>query len=269
MLRIDLCNYYLSGSEYMNKIFKVVPLLYYYIAAIAVYFFLFFTFCKKSHKIKTTVLYLLCIINFVFYIINDYYAYIRGDSLLTMMPFQLCNIAVFLIPLSLFLKKELIFDFVFYICAPGALAALIVPSKEYIGAVYSLNTVSFFIFHYSIMAIPLLLTGWGMYKPAPTIKKASRLSITVLILAGFMHILNIFLGSLFHVRADYFFTIIKYSAPTNIVFKLLSKIIPYDFLYLLPALIILYIYMLIVYLLTASGHVNQIDDLPISFKDGQ
>lgn len=232
---------------------KVFPLLYYYIAAIAVFCTLLFYFRTKNQKTKTAVLYVICVINFIFYIINDYYAYARGDSLLTMMPFQLCNIAVFLIPLSLLLKKELIIDFIFYICAPGALIALLVPNVEYKGDPYSLMTVSFFIFHYSIVAVPFLSAGWNMYKPSPTVKKAIRLSITILTLAGLIHVLNLILGAVFHVEANYFFTIIKYSAPINVAFKLLSKIIPYDFFYLLPGLIVLYVYMFIIHLIMLPG----------------
>ncbi|MDV3429604.1 MAG: YwaF family protein [Bacillota bacterium] len=238
------------GSDVLDKLFKLFPLFNYYIAAITI-FYILILFCRaKNYKTKITVLYALCILNFIFYVIDSYYAYTRSNRLLTILPLQLCYIAVFLIPLSLLLKKELIFDFVFYICAPGALIALLFPNIEYTANPYSLMTISFFIFHFCITAIPFLFTVWGMYKPSPTIKKAFRLSIVILILTGLIHVINLILGQIFHINTNYFFTIIKYSATNNIAFKQLSKIISYDFFYLLPGLIFMYIYMLTIYFLT-------------------
>jgi uncharacterized membrane protein YwaF len=154
------------------------------------------------------------------------------------------------VPLAIIVKKQVIYDFVFYICATGAVVALMVPSNDYVGRTYSLMTISFFIFHYMIAAVPYLLVALKIYKPAPSISKALKLSIVIFSLGGIMHILNLVLGAVFDVKANYFFTIIKFSAPSNPVFDLLSKIIPYDFFYLLPALLVLYIYMIVIYLIT-------------------
>jgi uncharacterized membrane protein YwaF len=234
----------------MDKLFKVFPLFYYDIAAIIVFFTIYFLLRNSSEKVKRHSLYIMCLINFVFYLINDYYFYIRGDSILTLLPLQLCNIAVFLVPLAIALKKQVIYDFVFYICATGAIVALMIPSSDYVGITYSLMTISFFVFHYMIAAVPFLLVGLGIYKPAPSISKALRLSIAIFLLGGLMHILNLVLGATFNVKANYFFTIIEYSAPSNPAFEFLSRIIPYDFFYLLPALLVLYVYMIIIFLIT-------------------
>lgn len=230
----------------MGKILESVPLLYYDVMAIVVYFFIYLLFKRRSDKTRMRVLYLLCLVDFLALIVNDYYFYIRGDSLLTMFPLQLCNIAVFLIPLALILKKRVLYDFIFYVCALGAFVALIIPSSDYIGQTYSLMTISFFIFHSIIVAIPFFLAGWGFYKPVPTFKSVAVLSSSIFIIAFFMHILNIALGKWFGVEANYFFTIIKYSAPRNPAFELFSRIIPYDMIYLLPALPILWVYILFI-----------------------
>lgn len=248
----------------MDKLLEAVPLFYYDIAAVIILCFLFISLRSKSNDIKRSTLYVMCSVNFIFYIINVYYFYKRGDNILTLMPLQLCNIAVFLVPIAIILNKQIILDFVFYICAPGALAALLVPSSDYIGITYSLMTISFFAFHFIIVAIPFLLAGWGIYKPEPSIKKALKLSITVFALAGVMHLLNLCLGALFHVEANYFFTIIKYSAPSNPLLELFSKIIPYDLFYLLPALLVLYIYMIIIYVLISLRVFSRINSFPHS-----
>ena len=226
----------------MSRILGFVPLFFYDVSAVGIFLLIFLGFGKQSEKTKTKLIYLLCIIDFIAYIINDYYFFKRGDSILTMLPLQLCNIAVFLIPLTLLLKKRILYDFIFYVCVLGAFIALIIPSSDYIGQTYSLMTVSFFIFHYIIVIIPFLLAGWGFYTPAPTVKSVIRLSIVIFIIALFLHLLNLAFGKWFGVEADYFFTIIKYSAPRNPAFELFSRIIPVNLFYLLPGLLILWIY---------------------------
>jgi uncharacterized membrane protein YwaF len=226
----------------MSRILEIVPLFYYDVSAIVIFLLIFQVFRRRPDSAKTKVLYVLCIINFLAYIINDYYFIKRGDSILTLLPLQLCDMAVFLIPLTLLLKKRILYDFIFYICALGAFIALLIPSSDFIGQTWSMMTFSFFVYHYVIVIIPLLLAGWGFYLPAPTLKSVIRLSIAIFALALFLHILNMAFGKWFGVAADYFFTIIKYSAPSNPVFELFSRIIPIDLFYLLPGLLILWIY---------------------------
>lgn len=230
----------------MNGVLKAVPFFYYNVSAIVIFLLILLGFKNRSDSIKKRVLYLLCVISFLSYIYSDYCFYSRGDNILTLLPFQLCEMAVFLIPLTLLLKKQVLYDFIFYVCALGAFIALVIPSSNYIGETWSLMTISFFVFHSIIVGIPFLLAGWGLYLPAPTVKSVIWLSLAIFIMALFSHILNLAFGKWFGVEADYFFTIIKYSAPTNPVFELFSRIIPVNLFYLLPGLLILWIYIPII-----------------------
>ncbi len=230
----------------MGGILEFMPYFYYYIAAIAVLLLVFFGFRNSPDETKTKVLYFLCVVNFIAYISNVYYFYLRGDSILTLLPIQLCEISVFLIPLALLLKKQVLYDFIFYVCALGAFIALAVPSSDYIGEAGTFMAVSFIAFHSIVVGIPFLLAGWGLYSPVPTVKSVVRLSAAVFILALFSHAVNLAFGKWFGVKADYFFTIIRYSAPSNPVFELFSRLIPVDLLYLLPGLPILWVYVPIV-----------------------
>lgn len=232
----------------MTGILKAVPLLYYHLIAAPVFCILFFAFRAKSERTKYTVLYSLCFICVVFYLVNDYYFYIRGSHLLSMLPLQLCNIGVFLIPITVLTRKPLLQDFIFYLSVPGALAALLTPNADYSDIPYSMMTFSFYVSHFIIAVVPLLLAGWRLYKPEPGVRKALRLSVTVLILAGGLYLFSQFLNRTMDVGANYFFTIIEYSASNNPIFALFARLIPYDFIYLLPALPILYIYIGLVYL---------------------
>jgi uncharacterized membrane protein YwaF len=224
----------------MGRIPEFTPI--FYVSAIVGFLLVFLGLRRRSDRTKIKVLYFLCVVNFLAYASNIYYLYKRGDNILILLPIQLCEIAVFLIPLALLLKKRVLYDFIFYVCALGALIALIIPSDDYIGEAWSLMTISFFVFHSIIVGIPLLLAGWGFYHPAPTVKSVARLSAAIFVLALFSHILNLAFGKWFGVKTDYFFTIIKYSAPGNPVFELFSRLIPVDLLYLLPGLPILWVY---------------------------
>lgn len=229
-----------------------MPLFYYHLIAIPLYSFLYLRYKNGNEKAKSLLLYALCALCVIFYFINNHYFFLRGSHILTMLPLQLCNIGVFLIPITIIWKRPYLLDFVFYVSALGALAALLTPNSDYSDIPYSLMTLSFYISHSILAVVPLMLAGWGFYKPQPSIKKALRLSATVLILAGGLHLLNLILGKVFAVEANYFFTVIQYSAPINPVFELFSKLIPYDFFFLIPALPILYLYMALVAVLSRT-----------------
>jgi uncharacterized membrane protein YwaF len=225
---------------------SVVPLWSYDIAALVVFFALYRLFRDRPERSKRSLLWALCAINLVAYLINDYYFLKRGDNILTMLPLQLCNMAVFLVPLALGFRKRILNDFVFYVCALGAIAALIVPSSDYIGQTYSLMTASFFVFHFIIVLVPFLLAAWGLYRPNPTPRSVAMLSLAVFASAAVLHVFNIALNRFLGIEADYFFTVIRFSAPRNPAFALFASIVPYDLFYLLPALPILWVYMFLI-----------------------
>lgn len=241
----------------MPQLLKILPLFYYHLVAFPILVALLLLFKTKTKRAQLIALYAMSALCVVFYLVNDYHFYLRGTPVLAMLPLQLCNIGVFLIPLALLTNKTLLLDFAFYLSVPGALAALLTPNADYSHVPYSMITISFYISHFMIMAIPLLLAGWKLYPPRPTIKKALSLSATILILASCLHLLNLLLNRHAQISANYFFTIIKYSTPINPVFAFLAKLIPHDLLYLLPALLILYLYMAVVFLVTRRTSVPQ------------
>lgn len=230
----------------MRFIYTIFPLLNYYLLTVIFVMVSYSLYKNKSSESKVRYLYILCVINFLAYLWNLYYFFIYGSHILTLLPLQLCNIAVFLIPASLILKKTILMDFAFYLCLPGALAAILIPSNDY-AIVTSGMTISYYIFHGLIFLIPLMMAHWKLYDPQPSVKKAIRLTVMVLLLGGTLHLFNVFMYQTFRIPANYFFTIKDWSAPTNPAFALFAKWIPYDFFYLLPALPILYLYMLILF----------------------
>lgn len=226
-----------------------MQLQWYYLGSFIVVSSLLFYFKSKSQSSRFRFLLFLSFINALAYVVNWWFFYIRGDSILTLMPLQLCNIAVFLIPAALLSKKAVLMDFVFYICGLGALVAILVVGSDYQDT-YSMMTFSFYLFHFSVFLIPLLNSIWGFHRLKPNLKSALNLTGMVLIISGFVHLLNLLLNNVYHIPANYFFTMRLLAAQMNPAFALFAKWIPYDYFYLLVALPILYVYMGIVYLIT-------------------
>lgn len=196
---------------------------------------------RRGERVKLAVLYAACLANLAGWLVNDYYGWLGGASLLTMIPLQLCNIAVFLLPVAIVARKRLLFDFAFYVCGLGALAALLFPSSIYIGRIWDPITLGFFVNHLAILSIPILLATWGFYRPEPTPRRLAALSALVFGLAAVLHLLNVAIWRTTGVEADYFFTIIRFSAPQNPAFAFFARLLPIDLFYLLPALPILWI----------------------------
>jgi uncharacterized membrane protein YwaF len=221
----------------------------YYAVSLIVVSILLFIYRTRSQASRFRFLLFLSVVNAIAYMVNWYYFYIRGAHILTLLPLQLCNIAVFLIPTALITKKAILMDFVFYICGLGALAAILVVGSDYQDT-YSMMTFSFYIFHFSVFLIPILNSVWGFHPLKPSLKGAFNLTLMVLAISGSVHLLNLFLNNVYAIPANYFFTMRVLAAQMNPAFALFAKWIPYDYFYLLVAFPILYLYMFAVYLIT-------------------
>jgi len=229
------------------KRIKIMQLYLYYLITIIVVAFILWFYKNKSQDSRFKFLLFMALVNAVAYLINWYYFYIKAN-IWTLLPLQLCNLAVFLIPAALLTKKAVLMDFVFFICGLGALVAILIPGSDY-AETYSMMTISFYVFHSSIFLIPLLNSLWGFHSLTPSIKSALRLSVMVLIISGSLHLFNLVLNNVYHIPANYFFTIKDLAAPTNPAFALFASWIPFDYFYLSVALPILYGYMGLVYLI--------------------
>jgi uncharacterized membrane protein YwaF len=226
-----------------------MQLQWYYVGSLIIVSIILVYFRNKSQSVRYRFLLFLTVVNAIAYIVNWWYFYIRGAHILTLLPLQLCNIAVFLIPAALITKKAVLMDFVFYICGLGALAAILVVGSDYQDT-YSMMTFSFYIFHFSVFLIPLLNSIWKFHSLKPSLKSALNLTVMVLAISGTVHLLNLFLNNVYHIPANYFFTMRLLAAQANPAFALFAQWIPYDYFYLLVAFPILYLYMGVVYVVT-------------------
>jgi uncharacterized membrane protein YwaF len=217
----------------------------YYLISVGVVWALINTHRSASPSQRHRTLMVLALINAIAYVVNWWYFYIRSDHILTLLPLQLCNLAVFLIPLALITRKGVLMDFVFYVCGLGALVAILIPGSDYADT-YSMMTISFYVFHFSIFLIPVLAAVWGIHSLKPTRKSAIDLSLMVLVISLALHGVNLALNTFLNVPANYFFTMRELAAPINPAFAFFAALIPLDYLYLSFAFPILWIYMALI-----------------------
>jgi uncharacterized membrane protein YwaF len=217
----------------------------YYAISVIVVWGLIIAHRNASDRQRHRTLMILAVINAIAYVVNWWYFYIRSDHILTLLPLQLCNLAVFLIPAALITRKGVLMDFVFYVCGLGALVAILIPGSDYADT-YSMMTISFYVFHFSIFLIPVLAAVWGIHSLKPTRKSAFDLSLMVLVISLTLHGVNLILNVYFDVPANYFFTMRELAAPINPAFAFFASLIPVDYLYLSFAFPILWLYMALI-----------------------
>ncbi len=204
------------------------------------------SFAHQSQQRRRLFLIVFSLVGILFYLFYWATAILIPEDLLILLPLQLCDLAIFLMPVGLMTQKESLMDFLFYPCGLGALSALVLMTMMSKEAFYVVN-INFFFSHLAILCLPLLCILWGLYDPKPSIKKAVRLTIILLVLTAVMHGLNLFLAKAFHAEAFYFFTIRETGILVSPILGFFAQVIPYDYFYMTLVLPILYFYMILVY----------------------
>ena len=203
------------------------------------------SFAHKSETQRRTFLVVFSLIGVVFYLINWALFILKPHLILELLPLQLCDLAIFMLPIGLMTKKEKLLDFLFYACGLGALSALFLMAIAEKDSFYDMNF-NFFFSHFAILMIPYLTVYWGMYDPKPNLGKAFELTMELLILTAFMHGLNLFLHAQYKADAFYFFTVRRIGVEVSPLLAWFAKVIPFDYWYMTLTLPILYLYMALV-----------------------
>lgn len=181
-------------------------------------------------------------------IYRDHYGYF---SYLNELPFNPCNIALILIQLSLWTKKRPLFTACFMISTFGPLLAILMPSVGFSGyGLISIHMLGYYITHFAILMIPVLLFGLGIYRPEYS--DTPRFAITFIIMTFCVFLIDLFLhkSGLCDI-ANYFYCM---NNDGNPVLVLLWNLIPIPFVYLLPcALLIIPVGALITFVYKSVG----------------
>lgn len=212
---------------------------------------------KKSEKTRQTVLIaasLCTLVGFILYKIllsmdEDYNQIIQsmgGFNWWGELPFQLCNVNMILIPIAVHTKKRGLLSFCFFGGSLGAFMAMMFAVNGFSG--YSLllpRMIGFYFTHCMIVIEALALASFGLYQPE--LKDIPRMILTLLLIALAAFGLNLLLRFTgLHPRANYFFTM----EPEGVsLLELFYSWIPLPYLYLLPSMVILAVYMSLVMLI--------------------
>ena len=101
----------------------------YYFGSLIFVFWVLHHFKAASVNQRKMFLKRLAQINIFFYVYNLYF-FTKIAHVLTLLPLQLCNLGVILIPIALRSHSQKLWDFLVYACSLGALAAILIVNKS-------------------------------------------------------------------------------------------------------------------------------------------
>ena len=208
----------------------------------------------KSERTKQTVLVTACALTFIGFFFYKYFlsrdadfnvitASMGGFNWWGELPLQLCNINMILIPIAVLKKSRPLMCFGFFLGPLGALMALAMPGNGFVG--YSLllpRMLGYYGTHFMIVIEGLALVTFGLFRPR--LRDLPRAVLTVFLIALAVFLINMLLRwTGLHPKANYFFSV---ETEGNFLLELFRSWIPWPFLYLMPSVVILGVYMLLI-----------------------
>ncbi len=126
---------------------------------------------------------------------------ILGRFKLIYLPFQLCSINLFLIAYHAWRPNKMLDNFLYAVCIPGAMAALLFPTWTKLPGLNYMCIHSFTV-HILLALYPIVLTVGGDIKPRA--RELGKTMLLLVALAGLAALLNLWWGTnfMFLVKAD-------------------------------------------------------------------
>ena len=208
----------------------------------------------KSEKTRGAVLIAACVVTLIGFVFYKYYlsldseynaitAGMGGFNWWGELPLQLCNINMIIIPIAVLKKNRSLMCFGFFLGPLGALMALLMPGNGFDG--YSLllpRMLGYYGTHFMVVIEGLALASFGLFRPK--FRDLPKAALAVLVIAFVIFLLNLLLRwTGLHPKANYFFSV---ETEGNFLLELFHSWLPFPFLYLLPSIVILGVYMLLV-----------------------
>lgn len=206
---------------------------------------------KKSEQVRGRVIVWACLLTLVGFVVYKYCLSIdrEYDALTANMggfnwwgelPLQLCNINMILIPIAVATKNRGLMSFCFFVGPLGALLALVMPGNGFDG--YSIlmpRMLGYYGTHFMVMIEGLALAAFGLYRPQ--FRDLPKTLLAILLITFAVFCINMLLRTTgLHPKANYFFSV---ETEGNPVLEIFHHLIPYPFLYLLPGVLVLVVYM--------------------------
>ena len=159
------------------------------------------------------------------------------------LPLQLCNINMMLIPVAVLRRDRVLMSFGFFLAPLGAMMALAMPGNGFDG--YSLllpRMLGFYGTHFMIVIEGLAIVCFGLYRPR--FRDLPRTALSALAISFIVFLVDLLLrASGLHPKANYFFAV---ETEGNFLLEIFHRWIPVPFLYLLPSIVILGVYMTVI-----------------------
>ncbi len=126
---------------------------------------------------------------------------IGGNYSASYLPLHLCSINIFLIALHAWKPNQTLNSFLYTICIPGALAALLFPSWSKLPVMNFMHIHSFTV-HILLALYPLVLTICGEIKPR--LKYVAKCMLLLVAMAAVIYVVNLLLDTnfMFLMRAE-------------------------------------------------------------------
>ena len=216
---------------------------------------------KKSDKTRRVALALTCLLTLVGFFFYKYSLSIDANyDLLTAgtggfnwwneLPLHLCNINMILIPIAVLLNKKPLMSFCFFVAPLGAAMALCMPGAGF--DQYSIllpRMLGYYGTHFMIVIEGLAIATLGLYRPHFRDMPRTILAIFAISLAVFgINMLMRWTG--IYPRANYFYSV---ETDGNFILDLFYRVLPYPYLYLIPCVGILVVYMSLITLLFTAA----------------
>lgn len=196
---------------------------------------LMFIVSRVSHKVQCIMIHsaiLVCMLGILFLHLTHYGTTFDFENLFVQM-FQVCNFNLILLPLCLIKKNELARQYLFFFSMPAAASTFFSYPSDVSGSMwYSIITLNFWLNHFLIVAIALMMVASKWLKPG----RKYVLKVCLCIFAYFM----------IAFCANYILNGFSITGPHNhsytmgpggiLALKPLYKLIPIPFIYLIPTL---------------------------------
>ena len=171
-------------------------------------------------------------------------------DLFTHLPLHFCNINLILIPLAVYTKNKYLMAYQLYFGVPLAGLALVTVYPAFLSTSLSeFLTFVYFFYHSMLLVLPLLLVKFKLF--TPSFKIVWQPALLLIALTFMMHVVNVvFRATGIAGEANYFFT---FGLEGDFFTELLKRIVPFNFFFLLPALLLFAPY---VFLITLPFHLS-------------
>jgi hypothetical protein len=204
---------------------------------------LHFSLRGKTEAAQRKILFIICCFNIVLYVVYKAYQAFYYDGydfvLVYNLPLHICNLnLILLLPMAVLKRNKTLMAYQVYFGSALAFFALYAIDPAFRGEqFFEFSCMVYYYYHSMLAVMPLLFLSFKML--TPTFKGTWRPSLLLIALTFVMHIVNmVFRATGLAEDANYFFT---YGVRGDPFTEAFWRIVPYEFFFLLPAFVILFV----------------------------